>query len=83
MTATATSSSSRPPASARVRVGAGICLSSRERREVLSVYFHSYDYRWELEKNVESNEKEEIQEGKGPEDDSCPKTRNQESGFSW
>lgn len=50
---------------------------------MLSVYFHSYDYRWELEKNVESNEKEEIQEGKGPEDDSCPKTRNQESGFSW
>lgn len=43
-----------------------------------SVYFHSYDYRWELEKNVELKGKE----GKylESEDDSCPKTRNQKSG---
>lgn len=46
--------------------------------EVTSVYFHSYEYRWELEKNVELKGKEE--KYLESEDDSCPKTRNQESG---
>lgn len=42
--------------------------------EVASVFFHSCDYKWELEKNVALKGKEKYLES---EDDSSPEPRNQ------